>query len=94
MFIDHRRTDAYPQSVAERVKQTVSFLSAVVQMELRLGADSPNCIRPVDAIRAAFPPERILAPSAPLFNRAAQVFQNCTETEAAFLTDSARSTTC
>ncbi len=74
VFIDYLRTGAHSEWVWGRHGQITRFLSAIVLMELRLGADSPRRKRAVDRIQAAFPSERVLAPSPPLFGRAAELF--------------------
>jgi predicted nucleic acid-binding protein len=74
VFIDYLRTGAHDQCVLGRHGQITRFLSAIVLMELRLGADSPKRRRAIDRIQSAFPPERVLAPTPPLFSRAAELF--------------------
>jgi predicted nucleic acid-binding protein len=74
IFIDYLRTGAHDEWVWGRYRQITRFLSAVVLMELRLGADSAKRKRAVDRIQSAFPPERILAPTPPLFGRAGELF--------------------
>ncbi len=75
VFIDYLRDDLNVDWVFGRTGMPPRFLSAVVLMELRLGADTPKRRRAVDRIRAAFSTERILAPSAELFERAAVLFR-------------------
>ncbi|MBI2218583.1 MAG: type II toxin-antitoxin system VapC family toxin [Candidatus Rokubacteria bacterium] len=48
----------------------------MVVLELRLGAETLRRRRAVDGILAAFPPERVLAPTPRLFNRAGQLFHS------------------
>ncbi len=74
VFIDYLRAGLHAEWVHGRHGQITRFLSAIVLMELRLGADSPKRKRAVDRIQSAFPPERLLAPTPPLFNRAAELF--------------------
>lgn len=74
VLIDYLRTGAYEEWVRGRHRHIARFLSAVVLMELRLGAGSPKRKRAVDRIQSAFPPERVLAPTPSLFNRAAELF--------------------
>lgn len=74
VFIDYLRAGAHSEWVWGRHRQITRFLSAIVLMELRLGADSTKRKRAVDRIQAAFPPERVLAPTPPLFGRAAELF--------------------
>jgi predicted nucleic acid-binding protein len=75
VFIDYLRSGAHANWVWGGHGQTIRFLSAVVLMELRLGVDSPRRKRAVDRIQVAFPSERLLAPTPPLFSRAAQLFR-------------------
>jgi len=75
VFIDFLRTGAHVEWVWGGPAVRIRFLSAVVLMELRLGANTRRRMRAVDRIDAAFPPERILAPTPPLFDRAARLFR-------------------
>ena len=65
VFIDYLRADLHADWVFGGVSNTLRFLSAVVLLELRLGADTPKRKRAVDRIMNAFPPGRLIA-SAPL----------------------------
>ena len=56
----------------------IRFLSAVVLLELRFGADTTRRERAVDRIQAAFPAERIVAPTPALFDRAGALFRHST----------------
>ena len=53
----------------------VRFLSAVVLLELRVGADTARRSRAVDRIQAACPAERVVAPAPALFARAGTLFR-------------------
>lgn len=75
IFIDYLRDDLSTEWVFGRTGMAIRFLSSIVLMELRLGADSPKRRRAVDRIRAAFPTERVIAPSPDLFERAALLFR-------------------
>ena len=75
VFIDYLRTGAHEDWVAGRVEGTVRFLSAIVMMELRMGADTPLRRRAVDRIRRAFPDPRFIAPGPELYDRAAVLFR-------------------
>ncbi len=75
IFIEYLRTGACSDWVWGRAGQAVRFLSAIVLMELRLGADSRRRKRAVDRIEAAFPAERTLAPTPELFSRAGWLFR-------------------
>ena len=70
VFIDYLRQDRYEDWVFGRVGSTIRFLSSVVLMELRFGADTPRRQRAVDRIKAAFPSGRLIAPTPDLFERA------------------------
>jgi len=75
VFIDYLRADLYTDWVFGRVSNTVRFLSAVVLMELRLGADTPRRRRAVDKIQRAFPPGRLVAPVPQVFEHAGRLFR-------------------
>jgi predicted nucleic acid-binding protein len=75
VFIDYLRAGLHAEWVAGQVEGTVRFLSSVVLLELRLGADTPRRRRVVDRVRAAFPAVRVLAPRADLYDRAGTVFR-------------------
>jgi predicted nucleic acid-binding protein len=55
VFIDYLRAGLHADWVFGRVGNLIRFLSAVVLMELRLGADTPRRKRAVDRITALFP---------------------------------------
>ena len=74
VFIDYLRAGRHADWVAGRSQGLVRFLSAVVLLELRLGARTPRRRRAVDRLRAAFPPGRTIVPSAELFDRAGRIF--------------------
>lgn len=75
IFIDYLRGNLSAEWVFGRAGVTVRFLSSVVLMELRLGADTPGRRRAVDRIRAAFSDARVITPSPDLFERAAVLFR-------------------
>jgi len=75
VFIDYLRSDLHTEWVFGQVGNTIRFLSSIVLMELRLGADTPQRKRAVDKIKAAFPKERVIAPAFLLFDQAGQLFQ-------------------
>lgn len=75
VFIDYLRAGRYGGWVAGGRQSGIRFLSAVVLLELRVGADTARRSRAVDRIQAAFPPERVVAPTAALFNRAGTLFR-------------------
>ena len=74
VFIDYLRTGDHEEWVWAGTAPRVRFLSAVVLLELRVGADTLRRRRAVDRIQAAFPPDRILAPTPGLFDRAGRLF--------------------
>ncbi len=75
VFIDYLRADLHADWVFGGVSNTIRFLSSVVLMELRLGADTIRRKRAVDRIQAAFPPARLIAPLPPLFDQAGRLFR-------------------
>jgi predicted nucleic acid-binding protein len=75
VFVDYLRIGAHAEWVWGGPVPRIRFLSAVVLMELRLGASTRRRARAVDGIQAAFAPERLLAPTASLFDRAARLFR-------------------
>ena len=74
VFIDYLRTGSHTDWVWGTRGQMVRLLSAVVLLELRLGAGTPRRKRAVDRIQAAFPSDRLLSPTPGLFSRAGQLF--------------------
>jgi predicted nucleic acid-binding protein len=76
VFIDYLRQELHADWVFGRVGSTIRFLSSVVLMELRLGADTLPRRRAVDRIKAAFPAGRLIAPAPDLFDRAAVLFRD------------------
>ena len=75
VFIHYLRAGLHADWVAGRVDGKLRFLSAVVLMELRLGADTPRRRRAVDRLADAFPPGRVLAPGPDLYQRAGVLFR-------------------
>jgi predicted nucleic acid-binding protein len=75
VFIDYLRTGRHGAWVWGGRQARVRFLSAVVLMELRVGADTARRRRAVDRIQAAFPAERVVAPTPTLFDRAGTLFR-------------------
>jgi len=75
VFIDYLRQDRYADWVFGRAGNTIRFLSSVVLMELRLGADTPRRVRAVDRLKAAFPRARLIAPTPEIFERAGALFR-------------------
>jgi len=75
VFIDYLRTDRYADWIFGGVSNIIRFLSSVVLMELRIGADTLRRQRVVDRIQAAFPASRLIAPLPLLFDQAGQLFR-------------------
>jgi predicted nucleic acid-binding protein len=75
VFIDYLRADLYADWIFGGVSNIIRFLSSVVLMELRIGADTPRRQRAVDRIQAAFPTGRLIAPLPPLFDYAGRLFR-------------------
>src|SRR3990170_1304961 len=75
VFIDYLRADLYADWVFGQIGRSVRFLSSIVLMELRLGADTQRRKRAVDRIKAAFPAERLIAPSQGTYDKAGQLFR-------------------
>jgi predicted nucleic acid-binding protein len=75
VFIDYLRADLYADWVFGGVSNTIRFLSSVVLMELRLGADTSRRRRAVDRIQAAFPTGRLIVPLPILFDHAGRLFR-------------------
>jgi len=76
VFVDYLRQGRHAEWVFGRVGEVFRFLSSIVLMELRLGADTPRRKRAVDRIRAAFPSGRLVTPAHEQFDQAGQVFRS------------------
>ncbi len=75
VFCGYLRAGLHAEWVLGRVSHTIRFLSAIVLMELRFGADTPRRKRAVDSIQRAFPAGRLIAPTPPLFEEAGRLFR-------------------
>jgi predicted nucleic acid-binding protein len=75
VFIAYLRSGRHGTWVWGGRESRIRFLSAVVLLELRVGADTPRRERAVDRIQAAFPAERLVAPTTGLFDRAGALFR-------------------
>ncbi len=75
VFIDYLRADLHADWIFGGVSNTIRFLSSIVLMELRLGADTPRRKRAVDRIQVAFPTGRLIAPLPVLFDQAGRLFR-------------------
>jgi predicted nucleic acid-binding protein len=76
VFIDYLRADLYADWIFGGVSHIIRFLSSVVLMELRIGADTARRQRAVDRIQAGFPTSRLIAPLPPLFDQAGRLFRS------------------
>ena len=74
VFVDYLRAGMHAQWVLGPASGRTRFLSSVVLLELRLGADSRARRRAVDRIRGAFPATRQVSPSPRSFDRAGRLF--------------------
>ena len=75
VFIDYLRAELHADWIFGGVSHIVRFLSSVVLMELRIGANTARRQRAVDRIQAAFPTSRLIAPLPPLFDHAGRLFR-------------------
>jgi predicted nucleic acid-binding protein len=75
VFIDYLRADLYTDWIFGGVSNIIRFLSSVVLMELRIGADTPRRHRAVDRVQAAFPANRLIPPLPVLFDHAGRLFR-------------------
>jgi predicted nucleic acid-binding protein len=73
VFVDYLRGGLHAEWIAGEGR-IVRFLSSIVLLELRLGADTPRRRRAVDRVRDAFPPSRVVAPAPALHDRAGALF--------------------
>jgi predicted nucleic acid-binding protein len=60
VLIDFLRAEKHAEWVLGGHGTVVRFISAIVLLELRLGADTPKRKKAVDQLQRAFPPERTL----------------------------------
>ena len=75
VLIDFLRAEKYAEWVLGGQGTVVRFISAIVLLELRLGADTPKRKKTVDRIQQAFPSNRTLGLTPAILNRAGQLFQ-------------------
>jgi len=75
VFIDYLRAELHADWIFGGVSHIIRFLSSVVLIELRIGADTPRRQRAIDRIQAAFPTSRLIAPLPPLFDHAGRLFR-------------------
>ena len=75
VFVDYLRANLHSEWVFGSVSHTIRFLSTIVLMELRLGADTWRRERAVDRILGAFPAGRQVAPAPHLYDHAGRLFR-------------------
>lgn len=75
VFVDYLRAGLHADWVFGQIGDTIRFLSSVVLMEFRLGANTLRRKRAVDQIKAAFPKGRLIAPVPQLFDDAGRLFR-------------------
>ncbi len=75
VFIDFLRAELHAEWVFGGKAPLIRFVSAVVFLELHLGANTPKRKQAIDRIEAAFPANRVIAPASSLFPRAGQLFR-------------------
>ncbi len=75
IFIDYLRVGRHENWVAGTTLGAIRFLSSIVLLELRLGADTPRRQRVIDRIRDGLPSNRIIAPTAALHDLAGGLFR-------------------
>jgi predicted nucleic acid-binding protein len=75
VFIDFLRAEKHIEWVLGGQGTVVRFISAIVLLELRLGADTPKRKKAVDRLQYAFPAERTLGLTPTTLERAGQLFR-------------------
>lgn len=75
VFIDFLRAELHAEWVFGGKAPLIRFVSAVVFLELHLGANTPKRKQAIDRIEAAFPANRVIAPASSLFPRAGQLLR-------------------
>ena len=75
VLIDFLRADKHVEWVLGGHGTVVRFISAIVLLELRLGADTPKRKKAVDRLQQAFPSERTLGLTPAVLVRAGQLFR-------------------
>jgi predicted nucleic acid-binding protein len=74
-LIDFLRADKHVEWVLGGHGTVVRFISAIVLLELRLGADTPKRKKAVDRLHQAFPSERTLGLTSAILDRAGKLFR-------------------
>ena len=75
VLIDFLRADKHVEWVLGGHGTVMRFISAIVLLELRLGADTPKRKRAVDRLQQAFPAERTLGLTPAVLDRAGKLFR-------------------
>lgn len=75
VLIDYLRAGLHAEWVLGGGGSIIRFISAVVLLELRLGADTLKRKRAVDRLHEAFPPGRVLGLTPPLLDHAGRIFR-------------------
>lgn len=75
VLIDFLRADKHIEWVLGGHGTVVRFISAIVLLELRLGADTPKRKKAVDRLQQAFPSERTLGLTLAVLNGAGKLFR-------------------
>lgn len=75
VLIDFLRADKHAEWVLGGHGTVVRFISAIVLLELRLGADTLKRQKAVDRLQQAFPSERILGLTPAILDRAGKLFR-------------------
>ncbi|MBI4003065.1 MAG: PIN domain-containing protein [Nitrospira defluvii] len=75
VLIDYLRAGLHAEWVLGGGGGVVRFISAVVLLELRLGADTPKRKRAIDRLHHAFSTGRVLGLTPPLLDHAGRIFR-------------------
>ncbi len=74
VFIDFLRAELHADWVFGGKAPVIRFVSALVFLELSLGANTPKRKQAIERIEAAFPGNRVIAPASSLFPRAGRLY--------------------
>lgn len=75
VFIDFLRAELHATWVFGGKAPVIRFVSAIVFLELYLGANTQKRKQAIERIESAFPGNRVIAPASSLFPRAGQLFR-------------------
>lgn len=75
VLIDFLRADKHVEWVLGGQGTVMRFISAIVLLELRLGADTPKRIKAVDRLRHAFQSGRTLGLTPSILDQAGRIFR-------------------